>query len=242
MNNTESLLAAMNTTAAAPTPAPAPAATAPPGITDEERAQFGPDLIDVIERVAAHKLMPEVDARVAPLQTSVDNATQSASQAQHSMAISERDKTIEALSAAVPNWEQQNEDDGFLSWLNENDVYAGVPRGRLLTDAFRANDSARVIAFFKGFQTENAIVTPSDPTPLPVEPQVKLDDLTAPGTPKPGTTSAPNESGKRVWTRNDISAFYAKKNEYVKKGNPIPDEYMRLERDLIAAQHEGRIR
>ena len=240
VNNTESLLATMSAVDKA-TPA-APAAAAPSGITEEERAQFGPDLIDVIERVASAKLLPEFDSRVAPLKTTVEQASQKASHAEQSMAVSKREKTLAALEAAVPNWEQQNEDQGFLNWLNEKDAYAGLPRGQLLTDAFRANDANRVIAFFKGFQTENAVVTPSAPTPPVVEPQVKLEDLTAPGTPKTGSTSAPNESGKRQWSRNDISAFYAKKNEFVTKGIPVPDEYQKLERDLIAAQREGRIR
>lgn len=242
VNNTESLLASMNAVAPTQDPVPAPAATAPPGITDEERAQFGPDLIDVIERAAAAKILPQVDAQIAPVRTAQDAAAQTASQAQHDVAVSEREKTLAALEKAVPNWIQQNEDEGFLQWLNENDAYAGVPRGRLLTDAFQANDANRVIALFKGFQTENAVVTPSDPTPPVVEPQVQLEDLTAPGTPKTGSTSAPDESGKRQWSRNDISAFYAKKNEFVKKGQPIPDELKALERDLIAAQREGRIR
>lgn len=241
VNNTESLLAAMS---AAPsnTPAEPPPPATPPGISEEERAQFGPDLIDVIERVAAAKVMPEIEQRVAPLKTTVEQASQRASQAEHSMAVSEREKTLNALEAAVPDWQQQNEDQGFLNWLNEKDAYAGVPRGKLLTDAFRANDANRVIAFFKGFQTENAVVTPSTPAPPVVEPQVNLADQVAPGTPKTGTTSAPNESGKRQWSRNDISAFYAKKNEFVTKGVPIPDEFQQLERDLIAAQREGRIR
>lgn len=239
VNNTESLLAAMQSVPEKPAAAPAPA---PSGITDEERAQFGPDLIDVIERAAAAKIMPQIEQQLAPVKSSVEQVSQSASQAQKNMAVSEREKTLAALEAAVPDWVEQNEDEGFLQWLNQKDAYAGVPRGQLLTQAFQANDANRVIAFFKGFQTENAVVTP-EPTPAPkVEPQVKLEDQVAPGTPKPGTTSAPNESGKRQWSRNDISALYAEKNEYVKKGKPIPDELQKLERDLIAAQREGRIR
>jgi len=241
INNTESLLAAMHTTDPKAKETPAPANTSP-GITDEERAQFGPDLIDVIERVAAHRLLPEIDSRFAPLKTSMEKVSQSASQAEKTVAVSKRERTIQALADAVPSWAEQNEDEGFLTWLNEKDVYAGVPRGQLLTQAFTANDANRVIAIFKGFQNENAVVTPSTSTPPVVEPQVRLDELTAPGTPKTGTTSAPNESGKRQWSRNDISAFYAKKNEFVTRGKPIPEEFQKLERDLIAAQREGRIR
>ena len=245
INNTESLLAAMQTTAPeAPTPA-APTPAAPTGITEEERAQFGPDLIDVIERVAEAKIQPEATAaRLDAVDQRFQQVEQNASHTQQSVARSDRDKVLDALEAAVPNWEQQNENEDFLQWLNGNDAYAGVPRGRLLTEAFQSHDAVRVIAIFKGFQTENAVVNPSEPAPVvtPPEPQATLDDYVAPGTPKTGTTSAPNESGKRVWTREDIARFYASKNEFAKKRIPVPDEYVKLEKDLIAAQREGRLR
>ena len=248
VNNTESMLAAMQTTAAAAIPAAAPAdvpTSAPSGITEEERIQFGPDLIDVIERVAEAKIQPGITAaRLDAVDQRFQKVEQNASHLHQSVAVSDRDKTIDALEAAVPDWEKQNENEDFLQWLNGKDAYAGVPRGRLLTDAFQAHDSVRVIAIFKGFQTENAVVNPSEPTPVvpTPEPQAKLDDYVAPGTPKTGTTSAPKESGKRVWTRADIARFYSSKNEFSKKRIPIPDEYIKLEKDLIAAQSEGRLR
>jgi len=245
INNTESLLAAMQPTAA---PAAAPAAepaAAPAGITEEERVQFGPDLIDVIERVAEAKLQPGTTAaRLDGIDQRFQQVEQNASHVQQSVARSDRDKVLDALEAAVPDWEQQNENEDFLHWLNGKDAYAGVARGQLLTEAYQSNDAVRLIAIFKGFQTENAVVNPSEPTPAAPapEPQAKLDDYVAPGTPKTGTTSAPNESGKRVWTRADIARFYASKNEFAKKRIPVPDEYVKLEKDLIAAQREGRLR
>ncbi len=244
ITNTESLLASLQHVRTAPVEPEAPVVDAPV-ITPEETAQFGPDLEDYIERVAARRIMPEIDARLAPVSDRVTGVEQSASLAAHDVAVSERDKVMLALAKAVPDWETQNENEDFLKWLNENDPYAGVPRGQLLTHAFQAHDSVRVIAFFRGFQTENAVVAPEPPvTPLepPVEPQQKLDDLVAPGTPKTGTTSAPNESGKRVWTQQEISTFFAKKNEFIRKGKPVPEEYDLVERDIFAAQHEGRIR
>jgi hypothetical protein len=237
INNTESLIASMNAVA----PPAEPEAPTLPGITDEEREQFGPDLIDVIERVSAAKILPQVDSRLAPVDSRVRTVEQSAGQAANIAARSERDRVLTTLAGAVPEWETQNEQPEFLAWLNENDAYAGVPRGRLLTEAFQANDANRVIAFFKGFQTENAVVTPSVSTPPVVEPQVNLADVVAPGTPKTGTTSAPNESGKRQWSRKEISSFYAAKNEFVKIGKSIPADYVAAEKDLIKAQAEGRI-
>ena len=244
LTNAESLIAAMQHTQ---TPPPEPSApAAPSGITDEERAQFGPDLINVIERVAVATVQPQIDERIGSVDTRVKTVEQNAGQAAQAQARLGRERLLAALTEAVPKWVEQNEDAGFLNWLNENDVFAGVPRGQLLTEAFMANDTERVIAVFKGFQSENAVVNPEPPvtppaTP-PVEPQQQLDDFVAPGTPKTGTTSAPNESGKRFYTRKDISDFYAKKNEFARKRQPVPDEYVKIEKDIIRAQSEGRIR
>lgn len=250
LTNTESLLASLQHVRTEPDPKPSesPAKMDLPVVTADETAQFGADLEDYIERVAARKIMPQIESQLAPvnkLADRVESVEQSTSQQARSVASSDRDRVMLALTNAVPEWETQNENEDFLNWLNETDPYAGVPRGQLLTHAFTAHDSERVIAFFKGFQKENAVVTPEPNVTPPTdetEPQRKLDDLVAPGTPKTGTTSAPKESGKRVWTQQDISTFYAKKNIFVIKGKPIPDEYVALEKDLFAAQHEGRIR
>ena len=246
LNNTESILAGLSAVQTPPATA-TPAEPAAPIVSEEEIKVFGPDLIDLIGRVAESKIIPELDARIKPIDSRFDTIEEKASNERKAMAISDRDKLLTALTEAVPGWEQQNEEPVFLQWLNENDVYAGVPRGSLLTQAFRMNDAGRVIAFFKGFQTENAVVTPEgEVTPPaavpPEEPQQALADLVAPGTPKTGTTGAPDESGKRIWTRADISAFYAKKNEFITRGREVPPEYEVWEKDLFAAQKEGRVR
>lgn len=216
-----------------------------PQITDEEREQFGDDLVDFVSRVAKRELLPEVDKRLKDVDGRVKQVGETVDRTKESVAESQRRETINALAKAVPNWEQQNEDPKFLEWLTESEPSVGVPRGRLLTDAFRSNDAERVIWFFKGFHSENAAAT-TEAAPQQKakaeEQQPTLDDYVAPGTPKTGTASAPNESGKRVWTRNDIQALYAEKNEFVKKGKKIPERIEKLERDLFKAQAEGRLR
>lgn len=216
-----------------------------PEITDDEREQFGDDLIDLIARVARRETVPEIESRFRTVDSSLKQVDQRASQVQTTVAQSQRERTLAALAQAVPDWETQNEDPAFLNWLNQVDPFAGQPRGALLTEAFRTNDAQRVITFFTSFRNENAADT-SDPAPTPKpaaqESQASLDKFVAPGTPKTGTASAPEESGKRVWTRTDIAAFYAKRNEFINKGKPVPEELQKVERELFKAQAEGRIR
>lgn len=241
--NVEGLLASLQHVREEP---PTPPAPPEPTISQEEIDQFGPDLVDLIRRVATDAAKPVVEAGVAPVKESVTQVRESTSQVQNSMAQSARKRLFATLAEAVPTWEKQNEDPEFLRWLDEVDPFSGQKRGILLTHAFNASDTGRVIALFKGFLTENAAVTePAEPAPVPLippEPQTTLDALVAPGTPKTGTDSAPNESGKRLWTKQDISSLYAAKNDCIVSGKQIPDELLVLERDLIKAQKEGRVR
>lgn len=221
-----------------------------PLITDDERAQFGDDLIDLVERVAKRATLPEIEAQLKPLAGHVKQVEGKVAHTETSVAESKRQQVLDRLAAAVPDFAQQNENPEFLEWLDQEEGMTGFTRGHFLTEAMKANDANKVIRYFTSFQSENAgdtgqpapaEETPSEDPKTP-EPQVKLDDLVAPGTPKTGTPSAPDESGKRVWTRADIAALYADKNEFIKKGKPVPKRLRQLEQDLFSAQQEGRLR
>lgn len=238
--NLEGMVASMQAVKDAPAE---PATPKTPTISDEEREQFGDDLIDLIQRVSLNATLPEIESHLKPLEGRVKQVDERVASTQTTVAESKRQQVFDRLAAAVPNWERQNEDDNFLNWLDEQEGLTGRPRAYFLTEAMKANDADTVIAYFTSFQSENAAATPAEPAPeKKPEPQVKLDELTAPGTPQTGTASAPDESGKRVWTRADIAQFYADRNEFVKKGKPIPKEMKAMEKDIFSAQAEGRVR
>lgn len=228
-----------------------------PEIDEEEIKQFGPDLYDFIQRAARKVADDIVRSREDRLTGQLNEVKQSTSQMRESMAKSEREKLIEYMNEHVSNWLEVNEDPKFIEWLDQYDPYAGEVRGKLLKQAFERNEAVRVANFFKGFLNENAAVKQTQdsgstapqgqegghpPAEGQQEPQAKLDDYMAPGTPKTGPDGAQEGSGKRVWTRGEIRDFQNRKNEFVRKGRPIPEEYEKLERDLFKAQQEGRIR
>lgn len=243
----------LKTAAAEPEPQPSP-------ITDEERDQFGPDLIDLIQRVVHSETGVILDKSLKPVKQQMEQVNEKVAKTNESVALSAREQMLKDLTDAVPNWRKQNEDEGFLEWLDETDPYSGKQRAELLAEAYNANNTDRVVALFKGFQKENAVVTPSDQQPqTPAEEQPAKDEkgkqegqeqpdglseLVAPGTPKTGSAGAQNESGKKIWTQREIQEFYAYKNEFIKR-NPereLPENIVRLERDLFDANKEGRIR
>lgn len=246
MNNLETMIATLQATR---TPASKQVPDTSEDLTEQEIDTYGADLIDIVRRTArseAKRLVPDM---VKPVADKVERVEKNASQVSQNMAQSRQQETIRQLAAAVPGWEEQNTDEGFLAWLDQNDPYAGQPRGSLLSNAFVNNDANRVITFFNGYLNENAAVRPEASETAPEtdkskEPQTPMEGLVSPGSPKAPTGGAPNEAGKRVWSGKDITALFGKKNEFIRKhpGKALPDELVKLEKDLFKAQAEGRVR
>ena len=248
---TQNLLASLSaqreSAPAASTPATPPAATKL--VKDEEVREFGADLIDVMRRVVREEhatLLPEIDRRVAPIAQRVDQVAQVTQQVGARVAQNDQQSVLSMLASAVPNWQELNEDPGFLEWLDQVDPFSGQQRGALLKQAYKAHDGSRVVAFFSGYLKEHAAVNPpSAPAPAAAAasapaPQRKLEQFVAPGTPKTGAASTQDGSGKRVWTRAEIGKFYADLQAGRFKGSA--EERKKIEADIFAAQREGRIR
>ena len=250
-NNLETTLASMQATRESPADPPA---APPPAVTPDEIETFGPDLHDFIQRTAqdiANKLVAD---KMKGVEGRVDKVASDTSQVSKTVAHSKQQEVIRQLEAAVPTWAELNNDkEGFIPWLDQDDPYAGQKRGVLLRQAFANFDASRVIAIFKGYLNENAAVTsePSTPTPPadppsdpPAEPQTTMESLVAPGAPNAPTASAPDVAGKRVWTQKEVSQLYQRKNEFIRRnpGKAMPEELQKLERDLFKAQSENRLR
>jgi hypothetical protein len=212
---------------------PAPRAPSQRLVTDEEAADYGPDMIDVIKRAAREELLPELET-VREQVTDVNK---------HLIGTAE-ERMYAALDANVPNWRVLNTDPGFLNWLQEIDPFSGQQRHSMLNSAVTNLDTFRVQAFFKGYIDQTAAVDDQAPQPeagQARQPQVSLESLVAPGRPKSTTGQGAQQSnGKRVWNSGDIQRFY----EDVRKGayRSRVAERERIEQEIIAAGREGRVR
>lgn len=221
---------------------PAPAAPAKL-VKDEEVKEFGEDLTDFIKRVAQEAVLPAVDQKLQPVQQQVAEVRQSASKVAERSVQSEHEKLLATLDREIPGWRQQNNDPGFLDWLAQVDLFSGAKRGDLLRQAYEGFDAPRIVAFFKGYRNEHAVVTPPAPAAAPAEPdasQRKLDEFVAPGTPKAGPTGAQTGAGKRTWTQAEIKQFYDDAAAGKFRNNKARRD--ELERDIHAAVREGRVR
>lgn len=219
-------------------------------VTEEERALWGDDLLRIIDERAA-KI---AEQRFAPIASQVQNI-------EKTVVVGAGDALLNALSAAVPNWQEINVDEQFLDWLALPDGFSGATRQQNLETAFNERNQAAVIAVFKGFISEGlqgpeeiqpapvaAAAAPGTPrgTPAPVRPpqssRIPLDHLAAPGRARSAAPAPPVE--KPVYTRANIAQFYTARQSPTKLqalGIMSEAEAKATEVDIFAAQHEGRV-
>lgn len=220
----------------------APARATPSSlVTDKEKEDFGVEMLDVVGRRALEVITPEV----AELRQQVADMAKQLQGTGQKVEKDARERLMSSLAQAVPNWEDVNFSKEFKSWLALPDVYSGVIRQKLLNTAFEQNNAPQVIAFFKGFLSEEAAMDPlTPPTPASPAPQQPtkptLESFAAPGRARTPASGSPLPVEKPIITTSQIAAFYnlVRANHYAGK----EDEKDALEREIFAAQREGRVR
>lgn len=223
-------------------PAPAPAATPkelqPQSLlTPEEVSEYGDEFLKVVGKKAKEELSSEfmtIKQQLDQLAQRVEGSTK--------MTAAQARRNLEAtLDAQVPDWRDINVAPEFHQWLSLPDLFSGAIRHSLLKAAYEQNDTPRVVAFFKGFLSQEAALAPAtEPAAdAPTSDKIPLETFAAPGRAKTAAAaSAPAE--KPTFTHAQISAFYADVQRGKYRGRE--QEKDRIERQIIEAGREGRIR
>lgn len=224
-----------------PPPAPAPdsdrrAAPKPTTvISDEEREDYGEDLLDVMGRAGKQAVTPEIEAlraEIAALKQQLGGVTQH-------VAKSAREEMFDTLTKEVPNWAQINESQQFLDWLGQLDPYSGYRRQDMLDHASANNDAARIVNFFRGFLRESNAVAPTSQTGSPQRGAKRnLEEMVTPGAGRSGTVSAP-QGNESTWSQREIAQFYRDVNQGKYKNDPKQKDA--IERQILKASTEGRV-
>ena len=220
------------TTVQRPEPAPAPEPVKSL-VTPEEVAEYGPELMDLISRVAKEATAP-YEAKIAQLEGRFK-------QVGTQIATGARAQLLQTLAQAVPDWEAINTSQEFVTWLALPDAYSSDTRHNLLKEAFGRNDTARVVNFFKGFLAEMAAMAPAEEEPGTRTPKTPLKNLAAPGRAK--STASPNGGTpveKPYFTASQITKFFTEKGMGKWRGRE--KQAKELEAAIFLAQQEGRIR
>jgi hypothetical protein len=210
--------------------APPPQST----LTDEEREEYG-ESIDVMRKVTQEVVTPyqqeieRLNQMLAQMQGSVVPRVEQLSQQQ---AHSAEQQFWSSLANEVPNWKEINDSQDFQTWLLETDPLSGMARQAYLEDAQRRLDSHRVAGFFQAWQ--NASGHTAQPTRSAAS---ELEKQVTPG--RTRSSPAPRGDQQKTYKTSDVAKFYDNVRKGAFKGRE--EERGRLERDIFAAQAEGRI-
>jgi len=221
-------------------PAPVPVATPEntfKSLTKEEREAYGEDFLDVATRAAAEKFSPIIDGLKQQIVDLGGKVESTAATAYNMQTLTMN----EYLTSQLPDWKKINRDPKFLAWANLRDPYSGAIRLDMLKKAHASGDAERVLNFFKGFLSDEAVADPAttikqDHVPTPGK--VPLESLAAPGRAKAPAASAP-PGEKETISRAQIANFYRLVNQGFYRGNE--EEKNRLEAELFLAEREGRV-
>jgi len=225
----------------APTQQAAPVTESAPAELDVSgyKEDFGSDMVAMVQQVANHAAKVAASAEYGKLSTSmntrignIEGSVQGVASQSQNMA----NDTFEAgLDRAVEGWRELNEDEGFNTWLEQADQFAGVSRLDLLSTAVTSGDAQRAAMFFKAYQSETA---PAKPVTTPAVPATKTglsakERLVAPGKTK---AAAPIPESKSAWDGARVNKLYDDK----RTGAITKQQFDTLERDMFAAQSDGR--
>jgi hypothetical protein len=220
-------------------------------LSDIERQEYGPELLDVMGR----RTMEIVGPEIAKLSNVVQQLMQENAQLKQTVGgvrnVVSQDVTgrfYDTLDKELPDWEVTNHDQEFVRWLENVDPFSGRVRKDLLSEAHRQNEATRVLNIIRGYRQERAAVNPAgnlqptsgngngiDRSPPP---SFELQSLAAPGRAKSGQPPVPPD--QPYYTRKDITDFYAAVTKGTFTGRDA--DKAALEAQLFQAAREGRIR
>ena len=202
-------------------------------ITDDDVKEYG-DSIAVMRKAAREEVAQEI-AQLRQQVGQLQGVLPQVQQVQAQQKKSGEQTFWSTIASEVPNWSDINNDPDFQSWLLAIDPLTGISRQTYLEDAQKNLDASRVVNFFRTWEGENGKTNTAqvDRTAQ----QSQLQKQVAPGRSRNNGVKASGQN--RTYTPNDIQEFYADVRKGKYKGRD--DERGRIERDIFAAQQEGRI-
>jgi len=201
-------------------------------VTDEDRAEFGEELIEVQRRVAKEvsqdyeERFEQQNEVIAQLQNQLKQTGNQVGE----MSFAQR------LSQMVPDFAEIDQDERWIAWLNEHDPMLRGPRRDQAAQAFNTGDADAVAHYVKLWRQT---LEPE----VPQERQTRQAELEKQVAPNRSANSANTKSvGKdvKVYSEREIAAAWNRirnlntRHQY--------DEATKLEAEITAAYLEGRVR
>jgi len=200
-------------------------------VTDEDRAEFGEELLDVQRRIArevSQEYEDRFEQQEAVIKELQDQLAKTGSQIGE-VGFSQR------LAQLVPDFAEVDQDDRWMKWLNEHDPMLRGPRRVQAQAAFDAGDAEAVAHYVKLWK--KTLAEPA--APEKPERQAELEKQVAP-TRSANSVKQPTNSNSKLYSAREMDAAWNKVSLLMRRGSI--EEAAKLEAELSAAYVEGRVR
>jgi len=199
-------------------------------VTDADREEYGDDLIDFQRRVAKEASQEyedrfEQQARVIEqLQQQISNTGSQVGEVGFT----------QKLNALVPGFDQLDNDERWVAWLNEYDPMTRGPRRDQAQAAFNSGD-AEAVAHYVGLFRESVEPVANGKSDRDTELEKQV-------TPSRSASTVTKSSGKdsKVYSEKELNNAWTKIRTLNTQGKY--DDAEKLEAELTAAYMEGRVK
>ena len=199
-------------------------------VTDADRAEFGEELLDVQRRVA-REVSQDYEGRLeqqdAVIQKLEEKLQQTGNQVGE-VGFSQR------LNQAVPDFPQIDNDERWVSWLNEHDPMLRGPRRVQAQQAFDAGDVDAISHYVSLWKETLAPQADAKPN------QAELEKQVAPNRSANSVRTQSTTQNSKIYSPKDADKAWNKVRTLNTRGQYVEAE--KLEADLTVAYMEGRVR
>ena len=202
-------------------------------MTDEDRAEFGEELIDVQRRVAkevASEYEDRFEAQANIIKQLQDQLKQNDSKVGQ-MSFSQK------LAQLVPDFQQIDNDERWVAWLNEVDPILRDQRRVLAQAAFDKGDAEAVAHYVQLWK--QTLKSPDEEIQVKAVRQAELEKQVSPSRSATSASSPTDRKGK-VYSEREVSQGWNKIRTLNTRGQYAEAE--KLEAEITAAYLEGRVR
>ncbi len=201
-------------------------------VTDADREEYGDDLIDFQRRVAK-EASQEYEDRFEQQAKVIEQLQQQISNTGNQ--VGEVGFT-QKLNALVPGFDQLDNDERWVAWLNEYDPMTRGPRRDQAQSAFNSGDAeavAHYVGLFRESINEPVANGKSDR-------QTELEKQVTPSRSASTVTNKSSSKDSRVYSEKELNNAWTKIRTLNTQGKY--DDAEKLEAELTAAYMEGRVK
>jgi len=200
-------------------------------VTDEDRAEYGEELLDVQRRVAqevSQDYQGQIEQQNAVIAQLQEKLASTGSQ------VGEMDFS-QRLQQAVPDWSQIDNDERWVAWLNEHDPMLRGQRRVLAQAAFDNGDVEAVSDYVKLWKTSLG-----EPDVAKQNRKTELEKQVAPNRSASSTRTQSAAQNSKIYSTREVDNAWTKVRTLNTRGQYAEAE--KLEAELTVAYMEGRVR